>query len=126
MISVKVTGIAFAVYPVTDIPRARGFYEGTLGLKVCMEMEFAPGQWWIEYDAGPAALAITNAASPTGQTGRNSGVALEVANYDEALAALQAAGVAIVWGPNEFPVCRSFAIRDSDGNELYVHQHKHV
>ena len=51
----NVTGIAFALYHVTDVARARKFYGETLGLKVCMEMEFAPGKWWIEYDAGGAA-----------------------------------------------------------------------
>ena len=28
----QVTEIAFSMYPVTDIKRARAFYEGTLGL----------------------------------------------------------------------------------------------
>ena len=28
-----VTGIAFTMYPVTDVPRAVAFYEGALGLK---------------------------------------------------------------------------------------------
>ena len=120
----QVTGITFAVYPVTDVPRARQFYEGVLGLKTCAEMEFQPGKWWIEYDVGPSALAITNFESPGGQTGRNAGVALEVTNYEAALATVQEAGVAVVWGPNEFPVCSSFAVRDPDGNELYIHQHK--
>lgn len=121
---VQVTGIAFAVYPVSDIPRARRFYEQILGLKTCAEMEFQPGKWWIEYDAGPGALAITNFESPGGPTGRNAGVALEISNYDAALASIKAAGVAVTWGPNEFPVCRCFAITDPDGNALYLHQHK--
>lgn len=30
---IKVTEIAFTGYPVTDIPRARAFYEGVLNLK---------------------------------------------------------------------------------------------
>jgi hypothetical protein len=30
-IMIKVTEIAFTGYPVTDMPRARAFYEGTLG-----------------------------------------------------------------------------------------------
>ena len=52
------------------------------------------------------------------------GVALEVTNYDAALATVQAAGIPIAWGPNDFPPCRSFAIKDPDGNELYIHQLK--
>ena len=121
----NVTGIAFAIYHVTDVPRARKFYGETLGLKSCMEMEFAPGKWWVEYDiGGPSALAITNFESPAMNATKSPGVALEIANYDEALASIRAAGIAITWGPNEFPVCHSFAVKDPDGNDLYFHQRK--
>lgn len=119
-----VTGIAFAIYPVTDIARARSFYEGALGLKPGMQLEFAPGQWWIEYDAGPSALAITNAPSPSGGPARTSGVALEVKNLDDALALVRAKDLKMTWGPNDFPVCRGFGLQDPDGNDLYLHQLK--
>lgn len=123
--AINVTGIAFAVYHVTDVARARQFYGEALGLKTCMEMEFAPGMWWVEYDAGgPSALAITNFESPAMNAAPSPGIALEVANCDEALALVRAAGVTITWGPNEFPVCHSFAVKDPDGNDLYFHQRK--
>lgn len=119
------TGIAFALYPVSDVPRARKFYEQLLGLKTCAEMEFAPGQWWIEYDVGgPSALAITNFKSPTTNATPSPGIAVEITNYDDALAAVKAAGVAITWGPNEFPVCHCFGVKDPDGNDLFLHQRK--
>ena len=53
----KVTEIAFTVYPVTDLKRARQFYEGTLGLK---ESRFFgnENQGFVEYDIGPGTLAI--------------------------------------------------------------------
>lgn len=122
---INVTALAFALYHVTDVARARQFYEKQLGLKVCMDMEFAPGKWWIEYDAGgPSALAITNFESPATNVGPSPGVALEVANYDEALAGVRAAGIVITWGPNDFPVCHCFAIKDPDGNDLYFHRRK--
>ena len=38
----KVTEIAFTCYPVTDMARARKFYEGVLGLKPTM-LEGEPG-----------------------------------------------------------------------------------
>ncbi len=123
--ALALTGIAFAIYHVTDVARARKFYGETLGLKTCMEMEFAPGKWWVEYDiGGPSALALTNFESPAMNATRSPGIALEVANYDEALAQIRAAGVAVTWGPNEFPVCHCFAIKDPDGNDLYFHQRK--
>ena len=46
----KITGIAFIGIPVTDMKRARDFYEGVLGLKVSGEI------WrrcWIEYSNWP-------------------------------------------------------------------------
>ncbi len=122
---IKPTGIAFAMYHITDVPRARKFYEEALGLKICMEMEFAPGQWWIEYDlGGPSALGVTNFETPGLVNSASPGVAVEVSNFDEALATVRAAGIAITWGPNEFPVCHSFAVKDPDGNDLYFHQRK--
>jgi predicted enzyme related to lactoylglutathione lyase len=120
--SIQPLEIAFAMYPVSDVARARQFYEGTLGLKVGTAMEFAPGQWWIEYDIGPSGLGITNFAPPSGQKGPS--IAIEVADLDAAFASLQAAKVAITWGPNDTPVCRSIGVRDPDGNELFFHQRK--
>jgi predicted enzyme related to lactoylglutathione lyase len=119
-----VTGIAFAIYHVTDITRARKFYGEILGLKTCMDMEFAPGKWWVEYDAGPSALALTNFESPAMNAGKSPGVALEVADCHAALALVRAAGIEVTWGPHEFPVCHSFAIKDPDGNDLYLHQRR--
>src|SRR5260370_29003460 len=52
-----VTEIAFSVYPVTDLKRARAFYEGTLGLKPGMVYE-GEGVGWIEYEIGPGVVAI--------------------------------------------------------------------
>lgn len=119
------TAITFALYHVADIPRARQFYGETLGLKLCAEMEFAPGRWWIEYDAGgPSALALTNFESPATNATKSPGVAIEVANYDEVLAHLRASGVEVTWGPNEFPVCHCFGIKDPEGNDLYFHRRK--
>ena len=50
----KVIELAFCCYAVTDIKRAREFYEGVLGLKPTTLLE---GQW-VEYEFGPYALAI--------------------------------------------------------------------
>ena len=67
--SIKVKELAFVFYPVTDIARARKFYEGFLGLKTGLQVEFGPGQWWIEYDIAGQALAISNAMPDGNQLG---------------------------------------------------------
>lgn len=120
----KVTGIAFTIFNFKDVARTRAFYGQALGLTLCAEMEFAPGTWWLEYDTGEGALGLTNYPMPGLSAGPSPGVALEVTNFDEALAGLRAAGVPLAWGPNDFPVCRSLAIVDPDGNAIYLHQRK--
>jgi catechol 2,3-dioxygenase-like lactoylglutathione lyase family enzyme len=51
----KVTEIAFSCYAVTDMARARKFYEGVLGLKPTVVHNLEHGQW-VEYEFGPYAL----------------------------------------------------------------------
>ncbi|PYK11646.1 MAG: glyoxalase, partial [Verrucomicrobia bacterium] len=51
----KIEKIGFVAIPVTDIPRARKFYEEVIGLTVSDEMM---GGKWIEYGVGEDTLAI--------------------------------------------------------------------
>src|SRR5207247_11343411 len=53
--------IAFVAYPVTDMARARKFYEGVLDLKPNAPLESETPQW-IEYDIGPGKLGIGSSA----------------------------------------------------------------
>jgi predicted enzyme related to lactoylglutathione lyase len=118
--SIQVKEIAFVFYPIKDLAASRKFYEELLGLKIGMQLEFAPGQWWIEYDIGGQALAMSNAIPTSPQ----SALALEVASLDATLAAVKAAGVTVLQDVAEFPVCRMFQIKDPNGNDITVHQRK--
>ena len=118
--SIQIKELAFVFYPVTDVARARKFYEGLLGLEVGMQIEFGPGQWWIEYDIAGQALAISNAMPGKAATA----LALEVADLNGALAAVKSAGVGIAQDVMEFPPCRMFIVKDPDGNEITLHQRK--
>src|SRR2546427_12515193 len=52
--------VAFTYYPVTDVARARKFYEETLGLKSGSAGNQGDN-WWVEYDLpGGGCLALTN------------------------------------------------------------------
>jgi extradiol dioxygenase family protein len=52
--------VAFTYYPVTDVARARNFYEETLGLKSGSAGNQGDN-WWVEYDLpGGGCLALTN------------------------------------------------------------------
>jgi predicted enzyme related to lactoylglutathione lyase len=116
--SIQVKELAFVFYPVSDINAARKFYEGFLGLKAGLQVEFGKDQWWVEYDVAGQALAISNAMP--GKTA--SALALEVADLDDAMKQAKAAGVPIANEVMEFPPCRMFIVKDPSGNEITLHQ----
>jgi predicted enzyme related to lactoylglutathione lyase len=119
----QVTEIAFSVYPVTDLKRARAFYEGTLGLKPGMVYE-GEGVGWIEYEIGPGVVAI-GAGSENFKPSSNGGsVALEVGDFDQAIQELKNAGTKFVIEPLDFPGCRMAAVLDPDGNTITIHRRK--
>lgn len=119
---IQVIDIAFTGYPVSDVKRARAFYEGVLNLKPAMAHEMQEGCWWVEYEIGSNTLAISNAWPPSGQSGPS--VALEVEDFPAAVEELQAAGVKFSHGPVETPVCWLGVIADPDGNGITIHKRK--
>jgi predicted enzyme related to lactoylglutathione lyase len=120
--SVKIKEVAFICHTVADMDRARGFYEKLLGLKPAMNMEFAPGVWWTEYEIAGVALAVTTAQPPAGAGGAS--LALEVENLDEAHAAIKAAGIALTFDIMDFAPCRVFGFPSPDGYAVMLHQRK--
>ena len=117
----KIKGIGFVGIPVTDIKRARGFYEGVLGLKVSEEMM---GGKWIEYSAGEDTLAIANVGEQWTPSDQGTGVALEMENFDEAIAQLKKSRIKFASEPFETPCCHMAVVQDPDGNKLMIHKLK--
>jgi predicted enzyme related to lactoylglutathione lyase len=118
----KITEIAFSCYAVTDMARARKFYEGVLGLKPTTVHDSEHGQW-VEYEFGPYALAL--GASPAFKPGPDGcTVALEVEDFDAAIAQLRAHDVKFRIEPTPTPVCHMAMIYDPDGNCLCIHKRK--
>jgi predicted enzyme related to lactoylglutathione lyase len=119
----KVTEIAFSAYPVLDMDRARGFYEGVLGLKVTMNQDMGESGHWIEYDIGAGTLGLGRyeGFKPTGD---GCTVALEVDDFDKAVAAIKAANTPIKMGPIETPICHMLMVSDPEGNTLFLHKRK--
>ena len=114
-----ITEIAFTAYRVTDMARARGFYEGVLGLKV----ETNYGDQWIEYGIGGGTFVIQT-YSPEPPTGKRGAVAFEVDDIETTIAGLKAAGMPFTLELTESPMCHFAAIDDPDGNSLMIHQRK--
>ena len=117
----KVTEIAFSAYKVTDVARARAFYEGVLGLKND-GVHGNPEGVWIEYPIGTQTLAITNVQSPWSPSNNGGMVALEVESFDQSIKELHAADVKFYLEPFASPICHMAIIADPDGNTLCIHR----
>jgi predicted enzyme related to lactoylglutathione lyase len=113
-----ITSIAFTVYPVSDIGRARKFYEEVLGLR--LDQNF--GGQWIEYDIGGQTFAITTMLEENKPGAKGAGVGFEVNDFDRTIADLRKAGVKFLIEPFETPVCRMAVIADPDGNGSVIHK----
>lgn len=119
----KVIEIAFTCYPVTDLKRACKFYGRTLGLRETKRWG-DEDRAWVEYDIGPGTLAITNMADDVKPSRNGGGVALEVEDFDAAIAELKKAGITFVWPEQDTPVCHMALISDPDGNSIGIHKRK--
>ena len=114
--------VAFTMYPVTDMARARTFYEQTLGLGPSSSGATSP---WVEFDLpGGGCLAITNVTP--GQPSATAGgtIAFEVDDLAGLIADLKAKGVAFPADDIESPVCRMAVCLDTEGNAIILHKLK--
>ena len=81
--------VAFTMYPITDVARARTFYEQTLGLKVGRQGNRGD-KWWVEYDLpGGGCLALTNFTGEQPSADSGGTVAFEVEDLDGLIAQLK-------------------------------------
>ena len=122
----QVLEIAFTGYAVTDMKRAKTFYEELLGLKRSRGFGEPGGEeQWTEYDIGPGCLALISGGgkdwppSPYGTA-----AALEVDDFQAYVDKLRAAGVKFVFEPMESPVCWMVTVADPDGNRIVIHKRK--
>jgi predicted enzyme related to lactoylglutathione lyase len=119
---IRVTEIAFSCYPVTDMARARKFYEGVLGLKATSAVGEAGGMQFTEYDIATGTLALGAGAPDWKPRADGCSVGLEVDDFDVAIAHLRANSVKFKMEPFPTPVCRMAFILDPDGNAICVHK----
>ena len=118
----KITEIAFTCYPVTDMARARNFYEGVLGLTATHIVGEPGGMQWTEYDIASGTLSIGAGAPDWHPRSDGCSVGLEVEDFDAAVAHLKASGVKFKMEPFPTPVCRMAFIYDTEGNLICIHQ----
>jgi len=114
--------VAFTMYPIKDVPRARAFYEDTLGLTIGSHGNQG-SQWWIEYDLpGGGCLALTNFTQETPSATSGGTVAFEVEDLDALIAHLKARRVEFKSDVIHGPRCRMAVCLDSEGNSILLHQ----
>ena len=112
------TGIAFTMYPVTDVPRAVAFYQDALGLtKGELDLEY-----WVEFEVGGGTFGVGN-FEQVGTPGTAQSLALEVADLTAVRARLAEHG-AEPTTPHELAHCTISVVRDPDGNQIWLHQSK--
>ncbi|HKX45958.1 MAG TPA: VOC family protein [Planctomycetota bacterium] len=115
--------VAFTMYPVTDVARARGFYEGALGLEPGL-VGAQGGMHWIEYDLpGGGCFALTNATEDAPSSAAGGTVAFEVEDLDRLIADLRAKSVEFKTDVIRGPKCRMIVCVDTEGNSVLLHQH---
>lgn len=117
-----INAIAFTVYPVSDMTRARRFYEQVLGL--CATYNY--DNQWVEYEIGPGTFAITTTAMGHPPGSKGAVVGFEVEDLDRCVTALKERSVPFVVETFETPVCRMAVVEDPDHNHLTIHKRKPV
>jgi predicted enzyme related to lactoylglutathione lyase len=114
-----IKSIAFTGSAVTDMARARAFYEGELGLKSSQEMA---GGKWVEYDVGGGIFALTNIAAERWKpSDQGTAVAFEVDDLDGMVDKLKASGTTFFMEKSETPLCWMAIVHDPDGNKVVLH-----
>jgi predicted enzyme related to lactoylglutathione lyase len=114
--------VAFTMYPISDVPRARKFYEETLGLKRG-SMGNQGEQYWIEYDLPEGGcLALTNFIPDKPSDSAGGTITFEVEDLDKLMADLKSKGVTFKSDVIVSPVCRMAVCLDSEGNSILLHQ----
>jgi predicted enzyme related to lactoylglutathione lyase len=114
--------VAFTMYPVKDMPRARAFYEETLGLGPSLSGAASP---WVEFDLpGGGCLAITTVTPNEPSASAGGTIAFEVDDLPATVADLKSKGVAFAAEGIESPVCRMAIVKDPDGNAIILHKLK--
>lgn len=113
-----INDFAFVGVPVTDLPRARKFYEGVLGLKPSSD----PTEKNVEYAVGPGTLMIADYGERWRPASGGTMAAFEVDDVDAMMEKLRTSGATIAMEPMDSPVCRFGMVLDPDGNALMMHK----
>jgi|SRR5271165_2639776 len=112
------TGIAFTMYPVSNVPRAVAFYRDVLGLS----QSGLESEHWVEFEAGSGTFGIAD-FEQAGAPGSAQSLALEILDLAGFRKRLSAHGVDSS-EPYAMKSCSISVVRDPDGNQVWLHERK--
>ncbi|MDE1940782.1 MAG: VOC family protein [Patescibacteria group bacterium] len=116
----KIRGVDYFFYNVSDIKKSLAFYRDVMGLEVTDEQEK-----WAEFDCGNLTLGIGVFGADPKAAKNGAAVALSVDNVEDVVAELKGKKVKIVTEPMDFPdMCEMAIIADPDGNQIILHHRK--
>ncbi|KTD47871.1 Glyoxalase/bleomycin resistance protein/dioxygenase [Legionella rubrilucens] len=115
--------VAFTMYPVENLNRAKDFYKNNFGLT---PSNISANGNWVEYDLPQGGcFAITTLAEGVKPSSVSGGsIAFEVEDLDSLTQQLKENGVTFKLDVFSSPVCRMAIIIDSEGNAITLHQLK--
>jgi predicted enzyme related to lactoylglutathione lyase len=106
--------VAFTMYPVRNVARARQFYEEILGLTAGLTGNKGD-QWWIEYDLpGGGCVALTNFIPDEPSAAAGGTIAFEVEDLDALIADLKSKGATLLGDVVHGPNCRMTTCLDTE------------
>ncbi len=115
---IEVERTDFMSVPVTDMERARKFYEEMLGIP-----NSSPDAGWPEFQTGNVSLYLVDAERIGIEFSPHSAhIALRVPDVAEARTKLEAAGVEFNGDTLDTGVCHMAFFQDPDGNALMLHR----
>jgi len=121
MFDAVIEGIDFVSLPVTNMARAKAFYQDKLGLK-----QSSGSDQWAEFDLGDGpALALVDGAAygmPADPVVAGS-VAIAVRDFEAMVESLKSQGH-LKQDAFESPVCHGAFVVDSEGNSVALHRRK--
>ena len=114
----KIRGVDFVMYPVSDLARAAKFYRDVLGLR---QEVYSEESQWAEFDCGNLTLSLMGGEKlPEPVIGGH--LALAVEDVPAACEELKRQGIRIVKEPQDYGCCQAVEILDPDGNHVILHR----
>lgn len=117
--AIRVRGVDFFMFNVTNMKRAKKFYRGLFGLKRGGEFN----EYWSEFATEPTTLCLCAAGKKSKWYGPGC-IALAVDDVYKATAIARKHGAKVLAEARETSVCYMSFIEDPDGNRICLHARK--